>query len=289
MLNVHHLELFFHVARHGGIVAACRQMPYGIQQPAVSAQVARLEKELGVRLFDRRPFRLTAPGQTLYDFIAPFFGRLEEIEETIRGSSRQTLRLAGLTEVMRGHVPKLLGSLRKRFPELKVTLHEIEQRGAEKLIEMGGADVAVTVLESKLPAGFRSVTFAELPLCLLVPTGERRSAAALLRAADLPLISLPPQEMLPKLFQAELTRRRLAWPVSLEASSQDLVAIYVGNGLGAGLGVVTPELKGLKSLRVLPLEGFPPLPVGAFWRGELTEMSAIFVKELGDHSRQLFR
>ena len=38
-MNVHHLELFYYVARHGGISAAVRYIPYGIQQPAVSGQM----------------------------------------------------------------------------------------------------------------------------------------------------------------------------------------------------------------------------------------------------------
>ena len=38
--NLHHLELFYHVARHGGITAAARSMPYGIQQPAISGQIS---------------------------------------------------------------------------------------------------------------------------------------------------------------------------------------------------------------------------------------------------------
>ena len=42
-MNVHHLELFYYVAKHGGIMPAVRNIPYGIQQPAVSAQVAQLE------------------------------------------------------------------------------------------------------------------------------------------------------------------------------------------------------------------------------------------------------
>ena len=37
-MNVHHLELFYYVARHGGISRALQYMPYGIQQPAVSGQ-----------------------------------------------------------------------------------------------------------------------------------------------------------------------------------------------------------------------------------------------------------
>ena len=61
-MNVHHLELFYYVAKHGGISAAVRKIPYGIQQPAVSGQVGSLEKDLGVRLFERSPFRLTPAG-----------------------------------------------------------------------------------------------------------------------------------------------------------------------------------------------------------------------------------
>ena len=39
-MNIHHLELFYYVARHGGISEAVRNMPYGIQQPAISGQAA---------------------------------------------------------------------------------------------------------------------------------------------------------------------------------------------------------------------------------------------------------
>ena len=31
-MNIHHLELFYYVARHGGISEAVRNMPYGIQR-----------------------------------------------------------------------------------------------------------------------------------------------------------------------------------------------------------------------------------------------------------------
>ncbi len=55
-MNVHHLELFYYVARHGGIMPAVRNIPYGIQQPAVSDQVALLEEFLGVTLIQQRPF-----------------------------------------------------------------------------------------------------------------------------------------------------------------------------------------------------------------------------------------
>ena len=52
-MNIHHLELFYYVAKHGGISEAVRNMPYGIQQPAISGQVIQLEEFLGVTLFHR--------------------------------------------------------------------------------------------------------------------------------------------------------------------------------------------------------------------------------------------
>ncbi len=288
-MNVHHLELFYHVASAGGIVAACRQMPYGIQQPAMSAQMSRLEADLGTALFERRPFRLTAAGVALFDFIRPFFGRLDEVEQMIHGRMARSLRLVGLTEVMREHLPILLEGMRKIFPGLKVTLQEIDQRGAERLIGEGEADLAITVLESKLPPGFRSLTLARLPLGLLVKVGEKfKNAAEVIRAGAagrVPLISLPSHEMLPRLFQKELVARSVRWRTEVETSSQDLVSIYVRSGLGAGLSVGTPELLKDKRVRFLPLQGFPSLPIGTFWRGKLSEVENVFVERLKDYSK----
>jgi hypothetical protein len=78
-MNVHHLELFYYVARHGGIMPAVRNIPYGIQQPAISSQMAQLEEYLGATLFQRRPFALTAEGEKLFQFIQPFFSRIDKI------------------------------------------------------------------------------------------------------------------------------------------------------------------------------------------------------------------
>lgn len=290
-MNVHHLELFYYVAKCEGIVAACREIPYGIQQPAVSAQVASLERELGVQLFERRPFRLTPPGKALYEFVAPFFGRLGEVEEVVRGKVSRVVRLAGLSEVMREHVPGLLVHLRKQHPGLKFTLQEIDQRGAERLIGQGEADLAITVLESRLPQGFRSVVLARLPLCLIVPADSPyRQAGAVIKAGmkdEVSLISLPAHELLPRMFQRELAKRKMIWRTTMETSSQDLVGIYVRNGLGVGLAVRMPDLEKDARLRVLPLAGYPTLPIGAFWRGQLSEVTDQLIKALAIRSKEM--
>ena len=107
-MNVHHLELFFYVARHRGVSAAARHMPYGVQQPAISAQILQLEDSLGSTLFHRRPFKLTKEGEQLYKHIAPFFGGLGELGNSLRGGTEKRLRIAAPEIVQRDYLPGLL-------------------------------------------------------------------------------------------------------------------------------------------------------------------------------------
>src|ERR1041385_2776479 len=123
-MNVHHLELFYYVARHGGITEAVRNIPYGIQQPAVSGQVAQLEQFLGVTLFHRRPFALTPEGEKLFQFVQPFFSNIEAIANELQGGNARQIRIGASTTVLRDPVPHLVQNVRKKYPNLKVTLRE---------------------------------------------------------------------------------------------------------------------------------------------------------------------
>ncbi len=183
-MNIHHLELFYYVARHGGIVPAVRNMPYGIQQPAVSGQIARLEESLGTKLFNRRPFALLPPGVELYEFIRPFFDEIDHVGEAIRGGSAQQLRVAAPAIVLHDYLPEILRRVRKRFPAFRLTLHEAARAEAERLLQAGEIDLAVTVIEHKKRSGIRSRALLELPLILLVKATQRLTRADELWSRD---------------------------------------------------------------------------------------------------------
>src|SRR5271163_3871472 len=172
-MNIHHLELFYFVARHGGIMEAVRKIPYGIQQPAVSSQVAQLEDYLGVSLFQRRPFALTASGTKLYQFIEPFFTRLDTVACELQGGKARQIRIGASTIVLRDHLPDLFQKLARRLPQLKITLREGYPAQFESLLQNEELDLAVTTIEKKCAPGLRSKVLVELPLVLLV---EKASA-----------------------------------------------------------------------------------------------------------------
>ncbi len=282
-MNIHHLELGYYVARHGGITEAVRNIPYGIQQPAVSGQVAQLEEYLGVTLFQRRPFALTPPGEKLYQFIQPFFANLDLIASELQGGKARQIRIGASTMVLRDHLPDVFQSVRKRFPKLKISLREGYPQDFESLLLKEELDLAVTAIEKKPASGLRSVALAELPLVLLVPKSSRVTAADQFWQQDKieePLICLPGAEVICKNFQQGLTRRGVDWFPSIEVSSLDLIETYVANGFGIGLSVQVPQAKLSPNTRAVPLPDFAPVVLGVMWRGKTSALLQAFLDEM---------
>ena len=280
-MNVHHLELFYYVAKCGGISQAVRQIPYGIQQPAISGQVLALEETLGTALFQRRPFALTPAGKRLAEFITPFFENLDEIAAELRGEAGQRLRLAASAQALRDHVPELLKKLHKHTPLVQLCLQEASQAQAELLLRQQEIDLAITELADRPTAGLKAHTLLRLPLVLLVrQDSPLRSARELWTTETLrqPLVAYGEQQTLTKQFLDELRRKHHRWTVSVEASSMDLVETYVAEGFGIGLSVAVPATPLRPTLRAIPLPGFAPLVIAALWQGKLPPLPAAFLE-----------
>lgn len=282
-MNIHHLELFYYVARFEGISEAVRNIPYGIQQPAVSVQILQLEEDLGTKLFNRRPFQLTPAGTKLYAFIQPFFSGVELVGEEIRGKAGQFIRFGAPNTALRTHCLTLLKAMRQKIPHLRFTLHDAIEPELLALLDKDEIDLAVTNLPEKLPVGMSAEPLVKLPLVLLVPEGHKLKSAADLWKRDKieePLISLPPVESITRHFQQGLTRLGVDWLATIMVNSVDLIEIYVANGFGLGLSVAIPGVKALPGLRRVPLDGFDPVVVGALWRGRPTPLIKAFIDEM---------
>ena len=250
-VNIHHLELFYYVAKHKGIAGAVRNMPYGIQQPAVSAQVIQLENDLGITLFQRRPFELTPAGKELYAFTQPFFENLDAISQKIRGGVAQTIRIAASTTVFRDHLPDILSAARKEYQSLHPSLRVGIQPEIEKWLLENEVDLGVTVLSSKPPSELKSEKLLELPMVLMVPTRLKAKTVEEILGQDRiaqTLISLPQNEGITRAFQSELSARKIDWPLGIELNSVDLISTYAASGFGIGLSLALPGKKAPKGI-----------------------------------------
>jgi DNA-binding transcriptional LysR family regulator len=282
-MNIHHLELFYFVAKHGGIAAAVRNIPYGIQQPAVSGQIAKLEESLGTKLFQRRPFALSSAGMELFEFIKPFFDNVEIVGEKLRQNRSPQLRIAAPSIVLRDYVPELLQKLRSKFPEFRLYLHEAAQAEAERLLLVREVDLAITVVEKKSRAGIQVQPLLELPLILLVHKKSRLARAEELWKRDKieeTLIAFPRTDPIHASFQRRLEDLGVEWFCGIEVNSARLVERYVASGYGIGLAVAIPGFRPAEGVRLLELPDFPPIVVGASWSGKLSNISKQLVAEL---------
>ncbi|MCX6956139.1 MAG: LysR family transcriptional regulator [Verrucomicrobia bacterium] len=282
-MNVHHLELFYYVAKHGGISAAVRHIPYGIQQPAVSGQMTALEENAGARLFERTPFRLTAAGEKLFAHVQPFFEGLDGVAAELRGGAKPELRIGASELVLRDHIPTVMQRVRARHPKLRLTMRSGYQAQLEAWLRDGLIDLAIGPVDARPPARLRQLRLAWVPLVLLVhrqwPLKQAETLWAQKKIAE-PLVGLPAGTSVMKNFQKGLKRRGVTWSQSAEATSIELVTCYVANGEGHGVNLAIPGAIKHRDVRVLALEGFDPMTMGLLWRGEPSELVRAAMAEI---------
>lgn len=287
-MNIHHLELFYYVAQHGGISAAVRHMPYGIQQPAVSSQIRLLEQDLGVKLFERQPFRLTGEGAELLAFAKPFFENVEVVGARLGQRARVQLRIGGSEWVLRNYLPKIIRRVKREHPRLRMSMRTGFQPQMEALLCEGELDLAIsTALLVRSAPGLRRLPLVRMPLVLQVHKSSRLKSATELwarRRIEEPLISSVPAP--DNLFQKGLKRLGVVWHASVEATSLELVTQYVANGQGIGVNVALPELSRHPRVRVLPLAGFDPVEIIAIWQGDPSPVVRTVIEESQRFARE---
>jgi DNA-binding transcriptional LysR family regulator len=261
-VNIHHLELFYYVAKHGGIMEAVRKIPYGIQQPAVSGQIIQLERSIGTKLFQRRPFALTAEGRKLFEFIKPFFGDLAKVAGEISGKAGFFVRLGASGPVLRHHLPHALRLLREATPGLSLQLTEGYEPQLIQMLKADEIDLAITALNNSMPPGFGMAPLLSIPLALLLPAASRiRSPAELWKRDSIgeALITLPADDGIARHFQEGLQQLGVDWPPGMVVSSLELIETYVAEGFGFGAVVLVEVMKLAPGVRLIPLPELPPL------------------------------
>jgi DNA-binding transcriptional LysR family regulator len=164
------------VARYGSVAAAARALSFS--GPAVSQQLAALERETGVRLLERagRGVRLTAAARILVDHTDALLSQLEAAEAdlaALRETVSGRVRVAAFPSAAATLLPRAWSRLRDSAPHVELDLVEMEPDESVPLVLRGELDVAVAHEYDVLPR-------------VLDPLFERRDLLA-----DPVLVALP--------------------------------------------------------------------------------------------------
>jgi molybdate transport repressor ModE-like protein len=182
------------VAEEGSFRRAARELGY--TQPAISQQIAALERLVGAQLIERgrgEQVRPTDSGRILLEHWEAIASRLAAARadlDAARAGARGELRIGVYESVGARLLPAILSEHTARYPQVEVVLHDnIADPELFALVEAGQIELAFTTLP--LPPGeFESVTLFDDPYVLVVRADSQLAAGVHNRRsiAALPLV-----------------------------------------------------------------------------------------------------
>lgn len=216
-------------------------------QPPLSRQIAALEADLGVLLFDRSrsQIRLTQAGQVLQEHARQVLSRLDTAYRETRlvgTGSGGRLRIAFVGSASHGLLPTLIKSYRSYYPDVELVLSAMNNAELSHALIAREIDLAVARPELK-DEEFRHELLCRETLILALPDNARLASLPEIRFADLAdqVFVLYPRRPRPGYADVvlDICAREGFSPAKLELT-QDFQSAISLVSVGVGLSVV-PE------------------------------------------------
>jgi DNA-binding transcriptional LysR family regulator len=146
-MELRHLRYLVAIADHGSVSRAARTLH--VAQSAVSEQIADLESEIGVSLFDRthRKIQLTPHGEMFLIEARKTLAAAAYAIEVARGSQRGELgeiRIGFFAGGIGTEFPKVIRAFRTAHPQVRVTLAEMSPTAQWQALLDGRIDIGMT-------------------------------------------------------------------------------------------------------------------------------------------------
>lgn len=284
MIELRPLQQFLAVAEllHFGRAAERLHM----SQPPLTQAVRKLEAQLGVQLFERssRSVRLTPAGtalqasaQKLLAEAAALPGEVRAVADGLAGR----LRLAFVSTVGFGGLPRWLRSFREACPQVALALREATLDVQLREFAAGSVDAGFVIhTPGNPPAGFERLSIGVEPLVLALPDSDPAPSDAQCRAAPLVIF---PREVAPSLYDAILAHHGEAG-VAQEAIQMQTIVNLVSAAIGVAW--VPASLQGLQRAGVAyrAMAGAPQVETSLIWRSDAPPVVARFAAHVRGHA-----
>ena len=192
MLDVKQMRVLKEVAEHGSFSGAAVALSY--TQPAISQQIAALERQAGAKLVDRttRGVRLTEAGRALVGHAEAILARLADAEAelaAIRDLRGGQVRLVSFPTGGASLIPVATAAFRRRHPGVEVSLSVAGMPNALERLKAGEVDVALLIEPDFAPqprdALLERIHLLDDPMFAVLPAGHPLAAKRTLKLADL--------------------------------------------------------------------------------------------------------
>ncbi|MGW1729118.1 LysR family transcriptional regulator [Streptomyces sp. NPDC002306] len=253
MLDVRRLRVLQYLATHGTVAAAAQALY--LSAPAVSQQLAALEREVGMPVVEKRgrTLRLTPVGELLVSHAEIVLSDLAAAEsdlEALRGGGRGTVRVAAFSSAARALIApvwaRILAAGEETGAAPALELVEQEPDHALESLRRREVDLAVvhgyTILPRDFPTGCEQTTLLDEPVLLaLHPDHAARRGIApgetvdLARLSDSPWLTPGPGTSCYEMIQRACGAAGFVPAIRSRSSDFSVLAALVAAGAGAAL------------------------------------------------------
>lgn len=276
------------VADTGNFTRAAEQCR--VVQSALSHQVARLERELGARLFDRtsRRVRLTAAGEAFLPAARLSLDAAERAKAEVAAASgevRGQIAIGAIPTVTAVDLPGVLERFHARHPRVRISLRSGASEELTERVRQGTLDVAfLGIPVNARPKDVNGRELARGELVAVVAPGHPladEDRVDLRQLADEPFVDFPPGSAARAQSDEAFTAAGVRREVLFEISTVDFMARLIRQGLGIGL-MPASFVSELSDLAVLPIRDAPTRLEHLVWgRFTPSPATAAFLAELG--------
>lgn len=291
-MTLEDLRVFVAVCRVGSLSEVARQ--HDCTQPAVSQHVARLERELGASLLERRPNGVvpTEMGAALFesaadglDAIAVGVRRVEEIRDGASGSLAITTGGTTVRHFLRGAVTRF----RSGYPD--VSLHLVPGRSSADCLQVlrrDEADLALVTLGEPQRGIEQRLALTQEPRALVSADSPlaRRRRLRLRDLAALPYVGLSHETQSHGYIERHSRAQGIALEPSITVDDFDTASIFVELGLGYAIvpAVQAWNFSRERTLASVRIEGFEPIPIG--WAARRWSSLSVVARSFVDGFRE---
>lgn len=261
-MDVRQLEYFVAVAEELSFTRAAARCH--VVQSALSYQVARLERENGVLLFERssRSVRLAPAGELLLPRARRVLAELDLARAELAAlagvlTGRLRLGMIGTATLAAPVVGQVLAEFHRRHPGVEITIQDTGSARMANQVQDGDIDLAfVGLFADQLPADVVHRVLAVEPLVAVVsldhPLAGSRSVGLQELAGSGPSIEMRAESGLRRQVDAAFGRAGVTRAVAFELGASDAVVRFVGLGFGSAV-VPVSAAAGRSDIRVLGL------------------------------------